>query len=226
MNKRLPLLASFVLFLVLCASAAYWGMQLFKPKSREPAPAPAPVAQAEIPLDGAVGLFGGKPAAVAAASNYQLKGVVAASSPQRGYALLSADGGTPQAVAAGKPLRGSDGRPLENVLLQEVHAQYVMLSEGGVSKRLDMPAQAGAPAGAVPAMMGGKDSAPPPPPPPPPQQQALQGMHGATGLNVPTMKIGEPQMVNSGIGGPNMEANQNTPKPAQPSEPNGPVVSK
>ncbi|WP_338846592.1 hypothetical protein V8J88_22950 [Massilia sp. W12] len=225
MNKRLPLLASFVLFLALCASAAYWGMQLFKPKQRDAAPAPAPSVQAEQPIDAAMTLFGGKAVHAQAASNYQLKGVVAASNPQRGYALLSADGGIPQAVAAGKPLLSADGKPLEHVVLQEVHAQYVMLNEGGVSKRLDLPAQAGA----VQAMSG--NSAPPPPPPPPPPQahngQPLQGMHGATGLNMPTMKIGEPQiMVNSGIGGPNVEAQQSIPKPAQPSEPNGPVVSK
>ena len=29
--KRWPLLVSFVLFIALCVSATYWGMQLYKP---------------------------------------------------------------------------------------------------------------------------------------------------------------------------------------------------
>ena len=32
--KRLPLITSFVLFIALCVSAAYWAMQLFKPPLR------------------------------------------------------------------------------------------------------------------------------------------------------------------------------------------------
>ncbi len=45
--KRWPLLVSFVLFIALCVSATYWGMQLYKP----------PVRAVAAPL--CLGLFGG-----------------------------------------------------------------------------------------------------------------------------------------------------------------------
>ena len=73
--KRMPVLLSFILFIALCASAAYWGLQLIRPPLR-PMAAPPPVAVAEVRMDSAAGLFGGRPVAAAVASNYQLKGVV------------------------------------------------------------------------------------------------------------------------------------------------------
>lgn len=227
MKKRLPLLVSFLLFLALCGSVAYWGMQLFKPQQR-PTGTPPQVAQVEQAIDGAMTLFGGKPVAAAPASSYQLKGVVASRNPTQGYALLSADGGTAQSVAAGKPVR-------DGVTVKEVYAQYVMLEEGGVVKRLDLPdarGAAGAAANAAiapPPVPGVNNGAPPPPPPngvpaPPPAS-----LHNATGLSISSIKIGgndaPPPLVNSGIGGPNMESNQ-APKPAQPSDANGQVVNK
>ena len=42
--KRWPLLVSFVLFIALCVSATYWGMQLYKPPVRAVA-APPPTLQ-------------------------------------------------------------------------------------------------------------------------------------------------------------------------------------
>ena len=220
MKKRLPLILSFLLFLALCASGAFWGLQLFKPQTR-PVVAPPPVAQAEIPIDGAVGLFGGKLVANVA-SNFQLKGVIAGRNPQQGIALLSADGKPSQSVPAGKEL--SPG-----VQVTEVHQQYVMLSEGGVAKRLDMPESkgltGGSSAGIIPPPLAApmqpimNNGVPPPPPPPPP------GMNNPTGLNMGSnLRIGEPNV--PPLMGSNSGAPESTPKPAMPSEPNGPVVSK
>ena len=79
--NRAPLLTSFVLFLALCVSAAYWGMQLFNPPLRAVA-APPQSNQAAASLDAAAGLFGGHANAVLA-SNFQLKGVVVARSSGR-----------------------------------------------------------------------------------------------------------------------------------------------
>ena len=74
--KRLPLILTVLAVVALSASLAYWGLQFFKPQQRPIAAVPLqPAPQANI--EAAKGLFGGQ-TTVAAVSNYQLKGVVAA----------------------------------------------------------------------------------------------------------------------------------------------------
>jgi general secretion pathway protein C len=136
--KRLPLLASFLLFIALCASAAYWGMQLFKPPLRAVA-APPRAAKADIRPEAAVALFGGKSGAVAA-SNYQLKGVIFSGSPHDSIAILSADGKPAQAIRV-------DTEVAPGVKIKEVHREYVLLTEGGVIKRVQLPESAKGQAG-------------------------------------------------------------------------------
>ncbi len=223
MKKRLPLLISFIFFLALCASGAYWGMQLFKPKPRDLTwSAPAP--QAELPLDGAASLFGGKITTVVA-SNYQLKGVLAPHDPLHGIAIIAADGRPSQSVPVGKEI--SPG-----VRVKEVHKRFVMIDENGVTKRVDMPEtkglSSGNSSGAIAALAPAPlppprpemDNGQPSPPPPPPPANNLQN---ATGLGVPgapNIRIGEPSMMGVNPG------QEPTPKPAMPSEPNGPPVAK
>lgn len=129
--KRLPLLVTFLLFVALCASAAYWGLQLVRPPTRALA-APVVAAPPELPLDVAALLFGGRPLTVGAASNYQLKGVVVAANGRESVAILSADGKPAQAVGL-----NTEFQP--GVSVREVHAQYILLSEGGVMKRVALP---------------------------------------------------------------------------------------
>jgi general secretion pathway protein C len=134
--KRLPLVVSFLLFIALCASIAYWAMQLFKPPLR-PVAAPPRAAQPEIRTDTALSLLGGGRAQgpVAVASNYQLKGVVVAGNVRDSIAILSADGKPAQAVRAAMEI-------LPGVTVREVHRDHVVLSEGGVNKRVELPESA------------------------------------------------------------------------------------
>lgn len=132
--RRVPLVASFLLFLALCASLAYWGMQLFKPPLR-PVAAPPRVAQAEIRPDAAAALFGASAGKVAVASNYQLKGVIFSGSPGDSVAIISADGKPAQAVRVDKEIA-------PGVTVKEVHREYVLLSEGGTTKRVELPEDA------------------------------------------------------------------------------------
>jgi general secretion pathway protein C len=132
--KRLPVMVMFVLFIALCVSLAYWGMQLFKPPVR-PVAAPVQASTADVRLDVAAGLFGGRKTAVAAATNYQLKGVILAGRPEESVAILSVEGKPAQAL-------GVDKEVVPGVSVKEVHAQYVLLSDGGVSKRVDLPENA------------------------------------------------------------------------------------
>lgn len=187
--KRWPLVASFILFIALCASAAYWAMQLFKPPLRAVA-APPPSAQPAPKLDAAAGLFGGR-TNVAVASNYQLKGVVVSGNAVDSVAILATDGKPAQSVRI-------NAEVVPGVTIKEVHRRYVLLSENGVAKRVELPEDAKGqsrvdlststpvPTQAVPA------ASPPIPPPtlPPPTvvvSPAPQQQSAAPGMGMPSV---------------------------------------
>ncbi len=129
--KRLPLLFSLLAVIALSASIAYWVMQLYKPAQR-PLTATAPQSLAEPSPDAASTLFGGQAVALVA-TNYQLTGVVSAG--RESVAILVADGQPPKALPVGKELAAG-------VTVSEVHPRYVMLSEGGVLKRIELATDA------------------------------------------------------------------------------------
>jgi len=147
MNKRLPFFLSLLGVVLFAVSLAYWIMQLYQPPQRPIAAAP----QAAMPdptIDAAATLFGGQ-VSVASATNYQLTGVVADGSSS--VAIIVAEGSPPKALRVGKELA-------PGITLAEVHPRYVMLSDGGVMKRVDLatdtkPAAAmgGAPGGTPPS---------------------------------------------------------------------------
>jgi general secretion pathway protein C len=128
--KRLPMIASFVLFIALCVSAAYWSMQLFKPPVRSVTAPPKPIQPIPKP-DAAANLLGGHANAVVA-SNFQLKGVVVANNPAESVAVLSANGKPARAII-------TNAEVMPGVMLKEVNRRYVLLSEGGVIKRVELP---------------------------------------------------------------------------------------
>ncbi|MBA5608034.1 hypothetical protein H3H36_22015 [Duganella sp. FT3S] len=132
--KRLPFILTVAAVAALSASLAYWGLQLFKPQQRPIAAAPVAPAP-EASLDAAKGLFGGQ-IAVAVASNYQLKGVVAAGDGRDSAAILAVDNKPAVALAVGREVA-------PGVTVKEVHPKYVLLSEGGVVKRIDLASDAG-----------------------------------------------------------------------------------
>ncbi|MGZ3237027.1 MAG: type II secretion system protein N, partial [Burkholderiaceae bacterium] len=148
--KRLSVFVSFILFIALCISGTYWATRLFKPSVR-PVVAPPPVAHVDVNLTAASALFGGRPASAAVASNFQLKGVVVADKPEESVAILSADGKPPQSVAM-------NAEVMPGVTVKEVHAKYVVLSDGGVNKRVELP-ESGQQLRLDPV---GSESAPPP----------------------------------------------------------------
>lgn len=179
MRKRLPLIASFLLFIALCASIAYWALQLFKPPLR-PVAAPPRVAKADVSPDAAAVLFGGRPGKAAVASNYQLKGVIMSGTARDSVAILSADGKPAQAVSVGMEVA-------PGVSIKEVYDDYVLLSEGGVIKRVDLPesskaqvniASAAPVATQRPVMPGTPPAGIQLPPPPPTQTGQTSGSSG------------------------------------------------
>ncbi|MBJ7310092.1 hypothetical protein H7U20_07785 [Rugamonas sp. CCM 8940] len=172
--KRLPLFCTVLALAALSASLAYWALQWFKPPQRPIAAPPAQVAAGPSP-EAARGLFGGQ-VALASVSNYQLKGVVAAADGRGSAAILAVDGKPSEALAVGREVA-------PGVLVKEVHAKHVLLSEGGVIKRLELAsdtgANGGAPASPLPPQQGGQPAAvnnpgalPPPPTQAPPRMTA------------------------------------------------------
>ena len=159
--KRLPLLLTLLALVFLVVSATYWGMQLYKPQQRQIAAAP-PAGIPEPAPDAAATLFGGQ-AASAVVTNYQLTGIVSAG--RDSVAIIVADGQPPKALKVGRELA-------PGVTISEVHPRYVMLSDGGVMKRVELmadtkpaiplsggaamppqaPAMQAAPVGAMPAV--------------------------------------------------------------------------
>ncbi|SDA67423.1 MULTISPECIES: type II secretion system protein N [unclassified Janthinobacterium] len=151
--KRLPQFVSLLAVVALSVSLAYWAMQLFKAPQRPINPPAVPVVQ-DASVEAGASLFGGQ-VSVATASNYQLKGVVAAANGRRSVAIISTDGKPSVAVP-----EGAEVAP--GVTVQEVHARHVLLLDGGVSKRIDLVADDKALA--MPAMLPSPTPGPAPAP--------------------------------------------------------------
>jgi general secretion pathway protein C len=152
-SARMPALVSLVLFMLLCACAAYWGHESV------------------------------------AASNYRLTGVVVAQNAAESVAILSAEGQPAQVVRVGKEVQPGTG-------IKEVHKTYVLLSEGGILKRLTLPehaenkleaASAGPPA--APVLL---PAAPPEVPVTLPAAPAIPAAASAPPSAVPATRPGKP----------------------------------
>jgi len=128
--KRWPSITTFILFITLCVSIAYWGMQIFQPPQRAVASPPQP-SRSEPGLEAASGLFGGR-ASFTLTSNFQLKGVVVASNPSESVAILSSNGKSEQAIRTNHEVA-------PGITVKEVHKAYVLLSEHGITKRVELP---------------------------------------------------------------------------------------
>ena len=202
--KRLPLVATFLLFIALCASAAYWGMQLFKPPLR-PVAVPPRAAQADINPDAAAVLFGGRTGKAAVASNYQLRGVIFSGNPRDSVAIIGADGKPAQAIRAELDI-------VPGVTLKEVHREYVLLSEGGTTKRVELPEEV---KGQVSAAITPARAAPPPAPgqviPPRGARQAAP----AQAPQAPVISTGPPTSSQAPAQSAAAPAPAQTPAPAQ-----------
>ncbi|MDI3296186.1 type II secretion system protein N [Janthinobacterium tructae] len=156
--KRLPQFTSLLAVVALSVSLAYWAMQLFKAPQRPINPPAVPVVQ-DASVEAGAALFGGQ-VSVATASNYQLKGVVAASNGRGSVAIIATDGKPSVALPEGAEV-------VPGVTVLEVHARHVLLRDGGVSKRIDLVADDKAlalpgPVSASPAPASATNLVPPP----------------------------------------------------------------
>jgi len=206
--KRWPLVASFVLFIALCASVAYWAMQLFRPPLRA-VTAPPPASRPAPRIEAAAQLLGGR-SNIAVATNFQLRGVIASGSAGESIAILAADGKPAQAVRA-------NAEVIPGVVVKEVHPRYVLLSEGGVTKRVELPVDAKS-QGGVGNVAPGPQPSPPGFPPVAPQnapqnvqEQAAPPMGVSPGMGAQPGQSGTPQIVTT----PAAPPSQPQPQPMQ-----------
>ncbi|MBB5605742.1 MULTISPECIES: type II secretion system protein N [unclassified Janthinobacterium] len=165
--KRLPQLTSLIAVVALSVSLAYWAMQLFKAPQRPINPPAVPVVQ-DARVEAGASLFGGQ-VSVASVSNYQLRGVVAAGNGRGSVAIISTDGKPSVALPAGAEVA-------PGVTVKEVQPRYVVLLDGGVSKRLELLADDKAlslpgTVGPVPGLQQPAPSLVPPPMPAEAQQR-------------------------------------------------------
>ncbi|MHA6881688.1 type II secretion system protein N [Ralstonia pseudosolanacearum] len=196
-------LLSLVLFAALCALLAHWVLTLSSLRSLG-VPREARVAQTEaLETGAAVTLFGGGPQS--GPRDVQVAGVVADLADGSGAAIVSIDGGPPQAIRAGKALSPS-------LKLVEIKARAVVIERNGVRQEIALPASAVA--GVSPAAR----NAPPPLPPsgaaapmatpamPPPPPSAMAGNPANSampGTGLPPSNINDAQNAPQlGITGP------------------------
>ncbi len=179
------LVLSFLLFIALCASIAYWGLQLYDPPLR-PVAASASTQTTAPRMEAAAAVFGGQ-ASTEVASNFQLKGVIFSGTPRDSVAIIAIEGKPPQAFRA-------DTEVVPGVKVQEVHRQYVVLSEDGAMKRIELPAAArenqvnGIARRAPPLAPGQSGAAGTPAQTTPPQQAAQPQTAPAQGTTVVTQQ--------------------------------------
>ena len=130
-------LLSLVLFAALCALLTHWVLTLSSLRSLG-APREARVAQTDaLETGAAVTLFGGGPQN--GPRDVQVMGVVADLADGSGAAIVSVDGGAPQAVRAGKSLSS-------NLKLVEIKARSVVIERNGARQEIPLPASAVGPA--------------------------------------------------------------------------------
>ncbi|MFT0735665.1 type II secretion system protein N [Ralstonia wenshanensis] len=126
-------LLSLVLFAALCALLTHWVLTLSSLRSLG-TPREARVAQTDaLETGAAVTLFGGGPQN--GPRDVQVMGVVADLADGSGAAIVSVDGGAPQAVRAGKSLS-------PNLKLVEIKARSVVIERNGARQEIPLPASA------------------------------------------------------------------------------------
>jgi general secretion pathway protein C len=134
--KRLPVIASFLLFLMLCASITYWLLQWMAPSTR-PLIVPMPVERALPEMSAAAILFGGNAEAISAIS-VQLSGIIMANRGADSVAIIA---------LPGKPARSLhlNAEVIEGLVVKKINSRSVVLSERGVDREVRLPEFAAGP---------------------------------------------------------------------------------
>jgi hypothetical protein len=128
--KRLPLMFSFFLVVLLCLSLVFWGRHFLKPPMRD---AHSFLAKNNVEdVTGQWGrVFGLNQTAQGGSNNYRLQGVLVTQTEQNSSAIISINGKPAQTLYLNQEV-------IEGVRLSEVHATYITLREDGVDRRISL----------------------------------------------------------------------------------------
>ena len=129
--KRLPLLFSFLLFLALSATLAYWSVQWTAPAPRAVS-APPKNERTMPPISAAASLFGGRSPGSTIA-NVQLRGVVHSGSLSDSVAIIAVEGKSPRALTVNSEI-------VPGVIVKKILNKTVVVSEKGAERELSLPA--------------------------------------------------------------------------------------
>ena len=129
--KRMPLVFSFLLFLALSATLAYWSVQWTAPAPRAVS-APPKSERTTPPISAAASLFGGRSPGSAIA-NVQLRGVVHSSSLSDSVAIIAVEGKSPRALTVNSEI-------VPGVIVKQILNKTVVVSEKGAERELSLPA--------------------------------------------------------------------------------------
>jgi len=134
--KRLPVIASFLLLMMLCASITYWLLQWMAPSTR-PLIVPMPVERALPDMSAAANLFGGNAEAISAIS-VKLSGIIMANRGADSVAIIA---------LPGKPARSLhvNAEVIEGLVVKKINSRSVVLSERGVDREVRLPEFAAGP---------------------------------------------------------------------------------
>jgi general secretion pathway protein C len=129
--KRLPLLFSFLLFLALSATLAYWIVQWTAPVPRAVS-APPKSERTTPPISAAASLFGGRSPGSTVA-NVQLRGVVHSGSLSDSVAIIAVEGKPPRALMLNSEI-------VPGMIVKQILNKTVVVSEKGAERELSLPA--------------------------------------------------------------------------------------
>jgi general secretion pathway protein C len=124
--------AGIVLFVVLCVPLVQWTWHVFIPAEPPVAVEPKPTS-ANVNRNAVADLFSKHPAVIATTTKFQLNSVVLAQKERDNVAIMQINDNPAQAVRVGAQL-------VPGVTVSEVHGQYVLLLEDGISTRVELPA--------------------------------------------------------------------------------------
>lgn len=128
--KRLPLLSSFLLFLMLCASVTYWALQWMAPATR-PLVVPTQAERALPAMSAAANLFGGT-SEVVSAIPVQLRGIIRAARPNESVAIIALEGKPARALRV-------NAEVANGIVIKEINVRGVVLSDHGVEREVRLP---------------------------------------------------------------------------------------
>ena len=128
--KRLPLLCSFVLFIMLCASVTYWLLQWMVPTTRT-LQAVAPAEPALPELSAATQLFGGA-STEATSAQLQLSGIIYSAIPGERVAIITSDA---------KPARalGMNAEVAPGIIIKQINQRSVVVLENSQQRVIPLP---------------------------------------------------------------------------------------